>query len=507
MINEEFASFLLGLAPTPFLLHFTTEQNWAKIQQEGLVPQKNRMKNYYKIPLPDQVIWFMREPVEVYVNKDKFPFVIALPINYEKFGFQETIPNAEYITDKLIPQEEFLGVFDFIKYQEGHLQEKAFVDWLKKMEYKSSLKYKNKIFNPEINTDRILSIISDQWLTNMDIGNILGIDNALDEKFLEIKLKGLNRDEIITYQFYNERIYWKKNNSESSYELEISFSQALLDEDPFNPEIWYSLGKEYLEYDYFEGDMGPGNTEINNLIKNCFKNALRFVDQVIDFKFYCEIKLYLAITYDFLGKFDKALAQFDDLIERKDELEEDFIGSMYMEIAQIYTSRKEYDKAFNYAVKSERINPSDPTIGLVLRDIKKFQKSAINNEVEFIELPNTSQLSSNNQELDEINTQSINHLVLRELKKITESSEKRNIILRKSYVEQSIKPIIENPSNKKFKKIEKLVINYKEWWPDDMWDNFIKEFRLAIEKYRELQPSVWKKWGKIFLKLLTILSI
>ena len=48
MANEEFTNLLLELAATSFLLHFTTEQNWAKIQQEGLVPQENRQKNLYQ---------------------------------------------------------------------------------------------------------------------------------------------------------------------------------------------------------------------------------------------------------------------------------------------------------------------------------------------------------------------------------------------------------------------------------------------------------------------------
>jgi len=50
---------------------------------------------------------------------------------------------------------------------------------------------------------------------------------------------------------------------------------------------------------------------------NCFKNALRLVDPEIDFKFYSDIKLRLAMVYDFLRKTDKALAQFDDLIDRQ----------------------------------------------------------------------------------------------------------------------------------------------------------------------------------------------
>ena len=117
-------------APTPFLLHFTTRQNWIKIQKEGLVPQKNNAPEDH---LPDRVIWLGREPVEAYVNKDQHPIVIALPINHEKFGLQETIHNAEYVADKYILPKEFLGVFDFTQYNDEHKQQTEFANWLEKM--------------------------------------------------------------------------------------------------------------------------------------------------------------------------------------------------------------------------------------------------------------------------------------------------------------------------------------------------------------------------------------
>jgi hypothetical protein len=237
MANEEFINLLLKLAPTPFLLYFSTEKNWAKIQKKGLEPQENRLKDYYNKPLPDQVIWLGVEPVEVYVNKDNNPLVIAIPINNEKFGLQETIPSAEYIAEKRILPEDFLGVFDFTQYQNLYLEERAFVEWLEKMGLKSSFNHKTKTRTPTITTERILYIISDQWLTNSDIGDKLGIDNTLDEKYLKLKLKELNRKKRIVYGFYYEQVYWKKNNSESNYELEISFTHAILEEDPFNADM------------------------------------------------------------------------------------------------------------------------------------------------------------------------------------------------------------------------------------------------------------------------------
>ncbi len=143
--NEEFVDLLLELAPTPFLLHCTAKQNWTKIQQEGLVPksQKNsRLKWYRKkfgIDLPDHVIWFGREPAEVFANKDHRPIVIALPMNQEKFGLEETLSEVEYVANKHIFPESFLGVFDFMQHPKGDQEEKSFLKWLEEMEENNSV--------------------------------------------------------------------------------------------------------------------------------------------------------------------------------------------------------------------------------------------------------------------------------------------------------------------------------------------------------------------------------
>ena len=144
MTVENIEKLLLDLAPTGFLLHFSTEKSWATIQHKGLVPQPQEstrikwVQEDYGIHLPNRVIWFGREPAEVFANKETHPIVIGLPINYKKFELQETIPNAEYIAEKHILPDDFLGFFDFTQYQEGSQEEKAFISWLEKMEKKTN---------------------------------------------------------------------------------------------------------------------------------------------------------------------------------------------------------------------------------------------------------------------------------------------------------------------------------------------------------------------------------
>ena len=144
MALTEFEKLLLELAPVSFLLHYTTEKKWIKIQQEGLVPQpqeSTRVDDFAKdlgIHIPSCVTWLGRDPAEATIDKDKSPIIIALPINYKKFKLQETIPDDEYITEKHIIPKYFLGFFDFTQYQEASQEERAFINWLEKMEKKTS---------------------------------------------------------------------------------------------------------------------------------------------------------------------------------------------------------------------------------------------------------------------------------------------------------------------------------------------------------------------------------
>ncbi len=78
--------------------------------------------------------------------------------------------------------------------------------------------------NPQITTDKILSLISDQWLTNNDIANELGLKHSLDKKYLNIRLKDLERKKIVVYDYdyWYDQIYWRKKVLEDSRGLRVS---------------------------------------------------------------------------------------------------------------------------------------------------------------------------------------------------------------------------------------------------------------------------------------------
>jgi len=257
-----------------------------------------------------------------------------------------------------------------------------------------------------------------------------------------------------------------------------------------------------------------GNLDLNILdvftqTKEYYKNALRFVDSEIDFKLYCDILLDLAMIYVMLVEQDKAQSQLDILLEIKEELEEEFMGRVYLELTKVYIIRDESVKALDYAIKANERIPNDYEVKMLLGQVKdsitKDQDFLIMDQDQDYVIMNQEINPPDQQELDNANPKSYDYLMLREMKRLSESSEKRNLILMKSYVDQSIKPFLENPSNKKLKKLKGVVNNYKEGWPDDMWELFVKEFHLRLELYKELQPAKWEKWGKVLVKLILII--
>lgn len=361
--------------------------------------------------------------------------------------------------------------------------------------------------NSKITSDEILTLVSDQWLTKAEITKELGIKQPLDKNLLSLKLMALKHKEEVIDINYNDQIYWKCHKSEGESELKISFGLQMLDEDPFNAEIWYRLGNLYLErsgYVMEDLDVDFIIVDVIKQAKECYKNALRFVDTDINFDLYCNIVLNLALIHFLQGKTEKAQSQFLSLLEIKEELEEEFLGRLYLKLAQIYLIRDKYDQALDYAIKSSEIIPNDSSVKMVISRIriKKIQENLqqINMEDQEINPPEP-------QTLDDTDSQYILHELLKEMRRLIQYSEKELIISMKSYINQSIVPFLDNPSNKRLKKLKNLVNRYKEGWPDDMWESFVDEYHRRLELYKELQPSKWAKWGKILMQLVSIGSI
>jgi len=89
-----------------------------------------------------------------------------------------------------------------------------------------------------------------------------------------------------------------------------------------------------------------------------------------------------------------------------------------------------------------------------------------------------------------------------ELIKITEFSVTIHI---KSYINDLIKPFFENPSNRKIKKLKKSIEQHIEFWPEDNREEFFNEYSRSLNRYEDMQPLKWKKWGSNLLKIIAVL--
>lgn len=68
---------------------------------------------------------------------------------------------------------------------------------------------------PEITSKKIFSILSIQWLNFKEIVNIMGIDDSLDRRYLQLKLKELSRKGKVEYVYYMNDKYWRNINTQS----------------------------------------------------------------------------------------------------------------------------------------------------------------------------------------------------------------------------------------------------------------------------------------------------
>ena len=108
--------------------------------------------------------------------------------------------------------------------------------------------------NPEITTQRILWLLSNQWLPLNKIAENFQITKLTDKKYLNLKLKELNRKKKIVYIFHVNDIYWKKSRPEfedqelSSFNIYTDFYRETLDDDPEDFVAWGELGYWYERF-------------------------------------------------------------------------------------------------------------------------------------------------------------------------------------------------------------------------------------------------------------------
>ena len=74
----------------------------------------------------------------------------------------------------------------------------------------------------------------------------------------------------------------------------------------------------------------------------------------------------------------------------------------------------------------------------------------------------------------------------------------------KKFIDDHIRWFFENPSKKKINKLEFLIPDHVEGWPEDHKQFFIEEYKRTIERYKIFQPAKWKKWFKHLINLIPL---
>lgn len=343
--------------------------------------------------------------------------------------------------------------------------------------------------NPEITSFKILTVLSEKWSTLENIIEEMGLLDSLDIKYLNLKLKELNQKKKVIYKFDNNDFYWKTNRPEYITNInlaDIDFYSDILDIDPFDAEIWRYLGDIYSKLNEFE------------LSIECYKNVIRLVDIDIELELYTKTLSVLGLIYYELEDYDKSLKTFKALLELRQELELETTFMTYVLIAYIYADDHEYKQALDYAEKAKKIHPENKLLeeiyNFALAGLQEFQDN------------NLSVFSIPDQEKDELEMTLLASIQkeIKVLRKETKrSSEIRNIILTKSYINSIIRPYFDKLNNKNVKKLQSMIERHREGWPDEMWKLFVEEYNRTLERYKELQPSKWKKWGKALVNLIT----
>ncbi len=81
----------------------------------------------------------------------------------------------------------------------------------------------------------------------------------------------------------------------------------------------------------------------------------------------------------------------------------------------------------------------------------------------------------------------------------------RTTISIKSLINDVIKPIFDNPSNKKIRNFKKYYKNHIDFWPVDRQDEVLNDYSRTIRRYEVMQSPRWKTWCSRLIKLIAIL--
>jgi tetratricopeptide (TPR) repeat protein len=411
-----------------------------------------------------------------------------------------------------------------------------------------------------ITTEAILNALTNEWQPITALIYKLRIKEMIDARYLQIKLKELERKNLILAEIKMGKTHYKLSEPDleidkfvidglefnelqslddaiASYEAACDHNEYLNEQDfrvdddiIFNIMGFNDLGAVFFKYGEYQlaleanqkaleldnmlprQDINPLRATVLRDIGNVFakrsdyQEAVKYYENALDLSesglsspFNQEVLFNLGTAYSNLKQPENAIACFEKIAKHDPELD-----IVWNALGLAYSANKEYDKAIECFGKALQFNPSDKDIidklSSVVKEMKKREHFSHKVSQERIQgeedFPSVPSMNEVVSLLEEFKS-SFGTLV--ELAKLTSTI---NI---KSYINDHIKPYFDQPSKKKIKKLKKSLQQQLEVWPEEMRKEFLNEYLRTIKRYEELQPPKWKKYGSTLLKLIPIL--
>jgi len=418
---------------------------------------------------------------------------------------------------------------------------------------------------PVLTTEAVMEALSNNWQPITALIFKMQIKEMMDARFLQIKLKELERKGIVMVEPQMGKKHFKLNEPDDAV---VNDDEDFFDVDILNESSWteikdYPRSQENLDFiqsevefllekidgmDVFDentedeiimhimGLTGLGSTyhenDENQIALNLFESALKLAIGEDFYNVKITILKDIGNIFSSEDNHKEAIKYYENALELS-ILEESspFDQEVLFDLGTSYSNVNQPEKAI---VCFEKIAKRDPeldiiwsALGLAYSANKEYDKAAENFEIalQFNPLDKDikdklnfvkNQIKKNEhfalEELkkpsQELQDESITSLLkdlnekFSELLSLTEFS---NAIHIKSYINDLIKPFFEKPSDRKIKKLKKSIEQHIEGWPEDKREEFFNEYFRTIKRYEELQPSKWKKYGSALLKLIPIL--
>jgi tetratricopeptide (TPR) repeat protein len=388
----------------------------------------------------------------------------------------------------------------------------------------------------------------------------MGIKALSDRKYLNVRLKELYQQDQIEYMYHNRDIYWKINKFAVSDEwnLSLDFYSEMVDKDTNDINAWSELGLYYHEFQQYNEaihcfeaviNLDPfdaitwmllGNNysdlkQIESSIK-CYENAFDLIDYELEMETFFTISISLAGIYLEQDDYNKSLKILNSLLDFEEDLKPSELVFAYNLIAINYVKKQEFVKVIEPMEKALAILPDNKKTEETLKYIeihafnyqKKYGVSPFSirelNSEDYIILTDTtleiidkleshydneSESSFNSNDNQNIIKKEISVQMLREFKEFRKSfeksSEKRDLLLIKSYIDNFIQFFFEKPTKKQIAKVKVSLENVIKGFPDDMRNLVSEEYSRTLEQYKFLMPKKWKKYGKALINLIPLL--